>query len=411
MAVNILKDFPSSEEILEWYNINGSNTVHEVNNHFHTPDSFSAFQDVRQIFELALKENIKVLGINDFYTTSGYEEFNDLAIEYKLFPCFNIEFMGLMKEEQKAEIRVNDPSNPGRTYFSGKGLDFPVVLEGGSFKKLENVKKESADQAREMLELASRHLSGINPSLKLDYKSVMKKFTKGMLRERHIAKVIRSIVFDHYKSEPERREIFSKIYQGKECKADLTNNSSIEGEIRSNLLKSGGVAFVKEDSKAFLEIEDIIKIITDAGGIPTYPVLLDDKDGNYTEFESDMEKMFEKLIAMNVASIELIPGRNNHDRLMEFVSYFHDRNFIISFGTEHNTPDLIPLKVDTRGGRDLDAELKRICFEGVCVQAAHQYLRSKEMDGYIDRNGKPRLNQKDEFIELGNAVIEYWLQS
>ncbi len=411
MAVNILKDFPSSEEILEWYNINGSNTVHEVNNHFHTPYSFSAFQDVRQIFELALKENIKVLGINDFYTTSGYEEFNDLAIEYKLFPCFNIEFMGLMKEEQKAEIRVNDPSNPGRTYFSGKGLDFPVVLEGGSFKKLENVKKESADQAREMLELASRHLSGINPSLKLDYKSVMKNFTKGMLRERHIAKVIRSIVFDHYKSESERREIFSKIYQGKECKADLTNNSSIEGEIRSNLLKSGGVAFVKEDSKAFLEIEDIIKIITDAGGIPTYPVLLDDKDGNYTEFESDMEKMFEKLIAMNVASIELIPGRNNHDRLMEFVSYFHDRNFIISFGTEHNTPDLIPLKVDTRGGRDLDAELKRICFEGVCVQAAHQYLRSKEMDGYIDRNGKPRLNQKDEFIELGNAVIEYWLQS
>ena len=168
MAVNILKDFPSSEEILEWYNINGSNTVHEVNNHFHTPYSFSAFQDVRQIFELALKENIKVLGINDFYTTSGYEEFNDLAIEYKLFPCFNIEFMGLMKEEQKAEIRVNDPSNPGRTYFSGKGLDFPVVLEGGSFKKLENVKKESADQAREMLELASRHLSGINPSLKLE---------------------------------------------------------------------------------------------------------------------------------------------------------------------------------------------------------------------------------------------------
>jgi hypothetical protein len=72
---------------------------------------------------------------------------------------------------------------------------------------------------------------------------------------------------------------------------------------------------------------------------------------------------------------------------------------------------MIPLKVDTRGGKPLDEELKSISFEGVCVMAAHQYLRSKNLTGYINENGLPQTDQLDEFIELGNAVIEYFLQN
>jgi len=46
-----------------------------VNAHLHTPYSFSAFTDIRQIFEMAQKENIAVLGINDFFVTDGYDSF------------------------------------------------------------------------------------------------------------------------------------------------------------------------------------------------------------------------------------------------------------------------------------------------------------------------------------------------
>ena len=109
--------------------------------------------------------------------------------------------------------------------------------------------------------------------------------------------------------------------------------------------------------------------------------------------------------------MELIPGRNDFEHLKEFVTFFHDRGFIITFGTEHNTPELIPIKVSTRGGKALDEDLKRINFEGACILAAHEYLRAKEEEGYVDKNGKPRLSQKEEFIELGNAVIEYFLQN
>ena len=42
--------------------------------------------------------------------------------------------------------------------------------------------------------------------------------------------------------------------------------------------------------------------------------------------------------------------------------------------------------------------------------ASHQYLRSKQQPGYIKEDGSPKIEQIDEFIELGNAVIEYFLQ-
>ncbi len=409
MARNILKDFPGRTEILEWYSKNGSNIVHEVNGHFHTPYSFSAFRDLRQVFDMAKEEQVKILGINDFYTMAGYEEFQDLAENYKLFPMFNIEFMGLLKDEQKNGIRVNDPTNPGRTYFSGKGLDFPVSLEGSSLKKLENVRAESLNQTRKMVELASQHLQTVDPELTLDYDDILDKYTKGMVRERHIARVIRIKIFEKYPTESQRKEMLKKLYEGKETVVNINNAAALEGEIRNNLLKSGGVAFVKEDPKAFLEIDEVIRIITDAGGIPTYPVLLDDKAGNYTEYEEDMEQLYKELTGRNIYSIELIPGRNDFSNLKEFVTFFSDRHFVITFGTEHNTPELIPLRISTRGGVDLDEELKRINFEGACVIAAHQYLRAKGDEGYIERNGKPRLSSRDEFIELGNAVIEYFL--
>ena len=119
--------------------------------------------------------------------------------------------MGLLKEEQKNGIRVNDPTNPGRTYFSGKGLDFPVSLEGNALRKLENVRSESLNQTRKMVELASAHLQTVDPELSLDYDEILEKYTKGMVRERHIARVIRIKIFEKYTLENERKEKLENI--------------------------------------------------------------------------------------------------------------------------------------------------------------------------------------------------------
>ena len=127
--MNFLTNLPDTEELLNWYKKNKLSITWNVNGHVHSPYSFSAFKSIESMLSKAQEEDIKVLGINDFNVTDGYKEFCELSLIYKVFPLFNIEFITLSKDYQQRGILVNDRNNPGRIYFSGKGLKYPVVLE------------------------------------------------------------------------------------------------------------------------------------------------------------------------------------------------------------------------------------------------------------------------------------------
>jgi len=385
------------------------NKVLLVNGHFHTPFSFSAFTEIEQVFRMAEAENVQVLGINDFYTTDGYAEFSELSVKYRIFPLFNIEFMSLQKDLQEANIRVNDPANPGRTYFSGKGLSSPLILAEEQLNLLWSVQYESNLQTAEMVEKLNDLLVEVNAGFSFTFDGLKAKYAKNMLRERHIAKALRISIDDKFSNLEEKKAFYEKVFSGKEVKSNLNDVVALENEIRNNLLKSGGRAFVPEDPKAFLSLEQVRDIIIKAGGIPCYPVLLDDAKGNFTDYERNKASLYETLVSKNVYSIELIPGRNTFDVLKEFVSYFRSKNFLITFGTEHNTPQLDPVKVSCSGGVELDADLERIGFEGACIIAAHQYLVAKGKEGYLDMNGIAKTNEYDKFVELGQAVINYFI--
>src|SRR5665647_1631121 len=122
---NFLTKFPSLDILIKEVKGLSLPEFRESNGHIHTPYSFSAFSALETAFKMAVEEKIAVLGINDFYVTDGYDAFHDGCVKNRIFPLFNIEFIGLLKEEQKKGIRINDPNNPGRIYFSGKGLDYP----------------------------------------------------------------------------------------------------------------------------------------------------------------------------------------------------------------------------------------------------------------------------------------------
>lgn len=409
MTINksIFADFPKTQELLSQYKNRFINSIPNINGHIHTPHSFSAFSAIEQAFQLAEDENVEVLGINDFYTTDGYTEFAELAIIYKIFPLFNIEFMGLQNDLQKAGIRVNDPSNPGRTYFSGKGLCQPAKMSEVSAKKIKKLKEESNRQTFEMVDKLNAFLSEKKFDIQFDAKEVQGRLAKNLFRERHIAQAIRIAVFEKETTDLGRAKLLNSIFSGKEIKSAIDNVAGLENEIRGNLLKAGGAAFVPEDPLAFLSLEEVMELIIDAGGIPCYPVLLDFGDENYTDYEADKEKLMETLISKNVFCIELIPGRNKFSILKEFVQYFNKNGFVITFGTEHNTPLLDPIKISTGGGIDLDDELKQINYEGAAVVAAHQYLVAKGEEGYL-KQGIAKTDEKAYFIELGKAVISFF---
>lgn len=400
--------FPGKQELLEQ---SGADTqVLLVNGHFHTPFSFSAFTEIEQAFTMAKAEGVQVLGVNDFYTTDGYPEFAELAAKYKIFPLFNIEFMALQRDLQEAGVRVNDPANPGRTYMSGKGLSHPFKIGADALALLQQVQHESNVQTAEMVNKLNAFLAELNAGISFTFEELKAKYAKNMLRERHIAKALRIAIDEKFASEEDKKAFYLQVFSGKEVKSKLDDVAGLENEIRGNLLKAGGKAFVAEDPKAFLSLDDVKQVIISAGGIPCYPVLLDDPKGVCTDFEADAEKLYQMLVDRNIFSIELIPGRNDFNILKKFVQFFRSKNFLVSFGTEHNTPQLDPVKVNCRNGVELDEELNRIGYEGACIIAAHQYLVARGEEGFLKSNGSGKTAEYDAFVKLGNAVIKNFIK-
>ena len=72
-----------------------------------------------------------------------------LKIRFFLFSISSLS--DCLREEQKKGIRINDPNNPGRIYFSGKGLDYPFHTGFMLRKQLKSVIKESQIQIKAMI--------------------------------------------------------------------------------------------------------------------------------------------------------------------------------------------------------------------------------------------------------------------
>jgi hypothetical protein len=171
------------------------------------------------------------------------------------------------------------------------------------------------------------------------------------------------------------------------------------------MLKAGGAAFVPEDPKAFLPMETVCRIILAGGGIPTYPFLADDAKGGYTDFESDLEKVAQQLTERGFSSVEFITTRNGVELLEKYASYLHEQGFVVTFGSEHNTPAMEPIELFARNSTPLTETLMQINYQGACVVAAHQHLVSQGLIGYVDAAGVADRSKRAEFIQLGDQLI------
>ncbi len=411
MKTNFLSDFPPYGKLKKYINGKQFPDFREANCNIHTPFSFSAFSDIDMIFSMAREEEISVLGINDFFVTDGYRSFYDGCLKNNIFPLFNIEFIGLMREEQQKGIRINDPDKPGRIYFCGKGLDFPYEQGLLHRFRLARMRKRSQDQMRTMINNLNRLIAPLNNSVKLTYKDIRDKYAMNLVSDRHLAKAIRHLAAETCKDAGSQLEFLEALYGGRKPKSDINDPAALENEIRSNLFETGGAAFVEEDDRSFPEIKKLIRIITNAGGIPCYPALLEDPAGNLTEFENDPEKLHTFLSGLGIGCLEFIPRRNDPATINSFVKFFDSLGYLITFGTEHNTPQMLPLTVHDRNSNPLDESIKRIGWQGACVIAAHQYLRAHGRQGYVLDNGKVSRDQKEDLTELGRNVIEYYLNT
>ena len=320
-----------------------------VNAHIHTPYSFSAFGSISEALDKAAAEGVRIVGINDFYSTDGFREWCDGCAVRSLYPLYGIEFIALDTGMQASGLRINDPGNPGRIYLSGKGLAYPPILSGRPAAELDRVRGEANAHSARMCEKLNTYLRSEGLPVRLDFEQIKSTLTRGLVRERHLAKAIRQALYPH---------------------AD--NPAALENELRSRLLKAGGPAFVPEEPNAFLPVESVQEIIEAAGGITTYPFLGDNAQGGFTDFEADLQKAVDQLRALGIHSAEFITTRNSTAVLEQYAAYLEDEGFIVSFGSEHNTPAMEPLRLRTRDSEALSDKLLAINYRGACAIAAHQ---------------------------------------
>lgn len=401
--MNFLAQFPDRKTLLDSSRSEESGLPLKINNHIHTPYSFSAFESVNEIMELAGKEEIRVLGINDFYVTDGYAEFQEKCVAHGIFPLFNIELIGISREHQEKGIRINDPNNPGRIYISGKGLAYPSILPDKLQGELNGIIRESNKQVSAMIDLLNRWMQFQQVEIRLSVEEIMENHARQLLRERHVAKALRVKIEQKAENDDAYGALIRQIYGGKSSEKKRDDIAGVEEELRARLLKANAPAFVAEDEKAFLGMERIVEIIRAAGGIPTYPMLLDGAGGEMTPFEDGKEQLYESLSAWGFTSVELIPLRNRIDLLKAYAAFFYNKGFVVSFGTEHNTSAMRPLTVNCKDQTPLDKELEQISFLGAAYQAAHQYLVSRE--GPANRR-----ESRSEMEKLGRAVFNHYFQ-
>lgn len=381
--------------------------IKKVNAHLHTPYSFSAFKSVEQALDMAVDEKVSVVGVNDFNTTKGYDAWAEGCAKRKLYPLFNIEFISLNETDQQLGLRVNDPGNPGRTYISGKGLRYPSHINGPFNTALDTIMQEANAYVKKLCLKLNNLLNEKNAGIQLDIEEILSKLTLGSLRERHLAKALRIQVFDFCKNNSTAiQAMFTNLFDGKGLKSSVEDQAGIENEIRANLLKKGGAAFVPEAPDAFRPMTEVCNIIIAAGGIPTYPFLADDNNGNYTDFEADLELAATKLSERGFSSVEFISTRNDLYLLEKYASYLHQQGFLVTIGTEHNTPAMEPIEPFARHGATLTPLLQTINYEGACVIAAHQQLTASGSVGYINDKGQAALQKRNEFIKMGDEIIK-----
>ena len=93
-----------------------------VNTHVHFPPNFSAFATVEDAIGTAIAEDVAAIGISNFYDQQVYARFAEQADAAGIVALFGLEFITLDPELEAAGVLVNDPANPGRVYFCGKGI-------------------------------------------------------------------------------------------------------------------------------------------------------------------------------------------------------------------------------------------------------------------------------------------------
>lgn len=383
-----------------------------ANTHIHVPPNFSAFDDVEDAVEAASREGMSVLGASNFHDLRVYRRFGEAAQAAGIVPLYGLELISVVEPLRAAGIRVNDPANPGRMYFCGKGVD-PFREPTPAAARIEaGLRAANRERAARMAELLRGCFVAAGVPIALDDAAITADVASHagvpadwvVLQERHLAMAFQQALFEAV-APAERRARLAAAF-GAAPAAEVDDAAAVQAEIRSRLLKVGTPAFVDETALSF---QDARRLVLEWGGIPAYPTL-GDGASPVCEFEASPDALARELRGMGIHAAELIPIRNAPDVLDAYVTAFRSAGMVVTAGTEHNTPARLPVEPQARGGAPISEDALAVFREGACVVAAHQAEHAAGRAGFVDEDGRLPTDDVEarirRFAAIGQEIIE-----
>jgi len=365
---------------------NQGGTALRVNTHVHVPPNFSAFASPEEAVGLAVAQGIRVLGTANYYDFRIYRRFEAAARSASIVPLFGSEFHTVA--EDLDGIRINDPSNPGQFNLCGKGLtQFDPPTESAACL-IATMRDANALRMRTMAERLAQHFTEAGVAGGPSYTQIKATVARRSgvpeawiaLQERHLAEAFQELLFSSV-PERDRPTVLDRLW-GRQPAVDAAEVVAVQEALRSHLLKFGKPAFVPESELTF---EQAYRLVLDLGGIPCYPIFAD-AASSISEFEDPPEALVERILDRRLYCAELFPSRNRPEIVDRYVLALRGAGIIVVAGTDHNTKQMTPLS-PTAGGEPLSLRARRAFWEGTCVVAAHQELRTAGRPGYVDPTG------------------------
>ncbi|MDR1513747.1 MAG: PHP domain-containing protein [Propionibacteriaceae bacterium] len=383
-----------------------------TNTHVHLPPNFSAFGSVEEAVAAARAQGVPAVGISNFFDQRVYARFAEAAERAGVTALFGLEFITLDPELEARGIRVNDPANPGRMYMTGKGIDPFREKSPETAALAAAVKRGNDERAEAMVQAVAAWFSNHGVDWGRTAASIAQDVADRAgvpvewvsLQERHIARAVHETLLaaapvDPSAPPPESGSEAVLAALGLTAEA-LADPAAAQGAIRAKLLKAGRPAFVPEAPLSFAEA---FAYVTQMGGIPCYPVVADGCDP-ICPFEESPEGLAAEIVRRGVHAAELIPNRNRTAVVDDYVRAFESAGLIVVAGTEHNTPDMIPLAPTAKDG-PLSDHARSAFWRGVAVVAAHQRLVGQGRPGYVDSAGARTSADIGDLAEFGARLI------
>lgn len=352
-----------------------------VNVHAHTFFSFNGYGYSPSYFAWKARcEGLVVAGVVDFDVLDAVDEFLGACGAVGLRGCAGIETRIFLPEFQTREI--NSPGEPGIKYYMGAGF---VSGHVAHVDILERLRTLAGQRTKAIVERVNPYLEPVV----LDYiHDVLPLTPAGNATERHVCMAYEKKAADMFPDSTERAAFWAaKLGQPAETVAKLfTDSPGFQGLIRSKLMKQGGVGYVQPQGPDFPRLDEVNRLILDAGAIPTVTWL-----NGLTEGEQAIDELLDLLLGAGAAALNIIPDRNWNvadpaekrakvEKLHEIVGIAQTRGLPVLGGTEMNA----------HGQRFVDdfdapemAPLRPAFVEGALILYAHTVLQRAAGMGYL----------------------------